>query len=150
MLTLAVAALASSVVTPTAAPPVASAAPQETVSAQIERGIDEHLAYPIVSQRRNETGMVQVSFRLDREGRPTRIKVAKRTQWKRLNNAAVETIRQIGPIQGGDPATKYVALLQFSTAGREDELGVQAAWMRAAFARAAKNRRTEVASRQPL
>lgn len=122
-------------------------------AAQIHRRIAQELVYPAYSVWRGETGIAHVEFHLDDEGRPVRLRLSRRTMWRNLNRAALDTVRRIGPIACGSTATRYVAVLQYddatpATVGQKDEeLAAEAIHLRSALARERARASVQTASR---
>jgi TonB family protein len=87
--------------------------PVETFAQQIERRIDEEMFYPSPLRGEPTSGFVHVAFKLDADGTPYDICIAKRVSFS-LDRAAVSTIKGIGPLTHGIPGKRYMAVLQYA------------------------------------
>lgn len=63
---------------------------------QVRREIEKKKKYPNVSLRRKEEGTVYIKFTINKNGSIRDIKVTERSRYKRLNQAAVKILKEIG------------------------------------------------------
>lgn len=64
----------------------------------LNRKIEEHLVYPILAQKLNQTGVAKISFWLDVTGEISQPKVEISTSKAMLDNAALKTVQTINPV----------------------------------------------------
>ena len=91
-----------------------AALPPQGVAQQISEQIEANKQYPRLAASDSGVGTVHVSFKLDDGGYPVSICIAKRASQASLNRAAVQTIRNIGPVIGARAKQRYVSVLQYA------------------------------------
>lgn len=101
--------------------PDAALVPQR-VAQQISDQIETKKQYPRLAASDSGVGVVHVSFKLDDGGYPVSICIAKRAKEASLNRAAVQTIRNIGPVTGARAKHRYVSVLQYAAYEDDDIL----------------------------
>ncbi len=77
--------------------PVTDVAAEDAYKALLRSRIDAHKRYPSLSRRMGEEGTVVVSFRLNADGEISQLSVAKGSGSERLDEAALEAVRQAAP-----------------------------------------------------
>lgn len=88
---------APAVIAAPAPAPVTDMAAEDAYKALLRGRIDAHKRYPPLSRRMGEEGTVVVSFRLNADGEISQLSVVKGSGSERLDEAALEAVRQAAP-----------------------------------------------------
>ncbi|RTZ58293.1 MAG: hypothetical protein DSZ32_07250 [Gammaproteobacteria bacterium] len=83
----------------------------------LRAAIENHRSYPLQSRRRGEQGVVVVRFTVHRDGRINNLRIKKSSGYRRLDKAALNSVRSVGKFQAFPEG--------FVAASREMELPVR-------------------------
>ena len=78
---------------------------------KLKKEIEKNKEYPSIAKRLNQTGKVYLNFTIKQNGEIINVKIAKKTKFKRLNNAALEILSNI---QKFDPIPKELNKTQWT------------------------------------
>jgi protein TonB len=78
-------------------PPRPSAAQVTTWHRQIAMKIERHKGYPAAAQARHETGVVQIAFTIDRQGKVITSRIARSSRSAALDQETIDTLRRAQP-----------------------------------------------------
>jgi protein TonB len=78
-------------------PPRPSAAQITSWHRQIATRIERHKGYPAAAQIRHETGVVQIAFTIDRQGKVVASRIARSSGSTALDQETIDTLRRAQP-----------------------------------------------------
>lgn len=64
--------------------------------AKVRKTIEQHKKYPKMAKRMKQQGVVYVKFTINKDGSLRHISLAKKCPYKKLNDAAINTLKRIG------------------------------------------------------